>query len=393
MKPISEDPLKKIILNLSLFLTAISLYLPVSADVVKPALVEISVSTDEQVTIEIRTSLEALLTEINGRFRNTTESPNADAYDRFREMSAGDLGAAFESFHARLLEGVELTVDGRVIPLSIASIDIPPPGYTKVPRPSVIYLQGQIPRDSLSLTWYYPLVFGDQAVRVKQVDPASETWHWSAHQWIRDDRPTEPFSLTEVFAKPSVWRVMQTYTEAGFLHIVPRGWDHMLFVMGIFLMTLRLRPLMWQATMFTLAHSITLTAGVLDWVRLPVSIVEPLIALSIAYVAIENLFVARLSRFRLPVVFAFGLLHGLGFAEMLTDFGLPEGAYLQALIWFNVGVEFGQVAILLIGYFAISIWLQSDRTYRRWVTIPGSLAIGWIGLLWCYARVEYFWFQ
>ena len=391
LKIISVNRLKQYFYQLLLFLTAISLYLPVSADVVKPALVEISVSTDERVEVEIRTSIEALLTEINGRFRNTTESPNAEAYDRYREMSAEDLTEAFQTFHDRLLTGVQLAVDGKPIPLQIATVNIPPPGYTKVPRASVIYLQGRIPRDALSLTWYYPLAFGDQAVRVRQVDQDTNQWHWSAHQWIREDRPTDPFSLTEVFAQPSQLKVMKTYVEAGFFHIVPQGWDHMLFIMGIFLMTLKLKPLLWQATMFTLAHSITLTAGVFDWIRLPVAIVEPLIALSIAYVAIENLFLHRMSRLRLPVVFAFGLLHGLGFASMLTDFGLPEGAYIQALLWFNVGVEFGQVAVLLAGYFALSIWFSRETTFRRWVTLPGSVLIGWLGLAWCYDRILYFW--
>lgn len=385
------DRLKQILRQLSLFLTAITLYLPVSADVVKPALVEISVYTDERVEIEIRTSVEALLTEINGRFRNTTESPNAEAYDRFREMSADDLTVAFRSFHDRLLNGVQLAVDGKAVPLQIATVDIPPPGYTKVPRASVIYLEGHIPRDALALTWYYPLAFGDQAVRVRQVNEETNQWHWSAHQWIREDRPTDPFSLTEIFGQPSQIKVMNTYVEAGFFHIVPRGWDHMLFIMGIFLMTLKLKPLIWQATMFTLAHSMTLTAGVFEWIRLPVAIVEPLIALSIAYVAIENLFLKRMSRFRLPVVFAFGLLHGLGFASMLTDFGLPEGAYIQALLWFNVGVEFGQLAVLFAGYFVLSIWFSRESTFRRWVTLPGSVIIGWIGVSWCYDRILYFW--
>ncbi len=390
-EPVCVDRLQQILRQLSLFLTAITLYLPVSADVVKPALVEISVYTDERVEIEIRTSVEALLTEINGRFRNTTESPNAEEYDRFREMSADDLKVAFRSFHDRLLNGVQLAVDGKAVPLQIAAVDIPPPGYTKVPRASVIYLEGHIPRDALALTWYYPLAFGDQAVRVRQVNEDTNQWHWSAHQWIREDRPTDPFSLTEIFGQPSQIKVMNTYVEAGFFHIVPRGWDHMLFIMGIFLMTLKLKPLIWQATMFTLAHSITLTAGVFEWIRLPVAIVEPLIALSIAYVAIENLFLKRMSRLRLPVVFAFGLLHGLGFASMLTDFGLPEGAYIQALLWFNVGVEFGQLAVLFAGYFILSIWFSRESTFRRWVTLPGSIIIGWIGVSWCYDRIIYFW--
>jgi hypothetical protein len=112
---------------------------------------------------------------------------------------------------------------------------------------------------------------------------------------------------------------------------------------------------------------------------------------AIAYVAVDNLFLKRMNRLRLPVVFAFGLLHGLGFSSMLTDFGLPEGAYIQALLWFNVGVEFGQLAVLFAGYFILSIWFSRESTFRRWVTLPGSIIIGWIGVSWCYDRILYFW--
>lgn len=353
----------------------------------KPALVEISVYTDERVVVEIRTSVEALLTEINGRFRNTTESPNSDAYDRLRELPPPALAQTFEAFHDRLLDGLWLAGDGRRIPLAIAEVEVGPVGYTKVPRPSLIRLTGQLSRDVRSLQWYYPLAFSDQAVRVRQVDLLNEQWHWSSHQWIRDDRPTTPFSLTEVFAEPS-WRdVMQTYVEAGFVHIVPRGLDHMLFVLGIFLMSMRFRPLLSQVTMFTIAHSVTLTLGVLGWVSVPPQFIEPLIALSIAYVAIENLFVSAMSRVRLAIVFAFGLLHGLGFASTLTEFGMPTDDFAWAMVWFNLGVEAGQVSVLLVGYFTLTVWFQSQIRFRNWVTIPGSLVVGLIGVVWTFERL------
>ncbi|MDC3058143.1 HupE/UreJ family protein [Litorivicinus sp.] len=385
--------LQKILQKLLLLLMIITLGLPVSADIVKPALVEISVLSNARVTIEIRTSIEALLTGINGRYRNTQEAPNTDAYDALRELEASDLRQQFVAFHAELLDGVELIVDGASIPLEIGEITIAPPGYTKVPRASVIHLVGVIPKESISLRWYYPLRFGDQAVRVRQVNEEAGEYHWSGYQWIADDRPSEPFSLTQVFAKPTFWSVSSLYLSAGFLHIVPKGLDHILFILGIFLMSMRLRPLVLQVTMFTIAHSLTLSLGVFGLVHLQPKVVEPLIALSIAYVAFENLASDRLNRFRLPVIFVFGLLHGLGFASILTEFGLPADLYLAALLWFNVGVEFGQVALLIAAYLAITIWFSDPCVYRRSIVLPGSLLIGVLGVYWTVERVMYYYFS
>jgi hypothetical protein len=147
---------------------------------------------------------------------------------------------------------------------------------------------------------------------------------------------------------------------------------------------------MLQVTIFTLAHSITLSLGVFGLVALSPQVIEPLIALSIAYVAVENLFMGQLNRFRLTVIFVFGLLHGLGFASMLIEFGLPDELYVAALLWFNVGVEFGQVALLVVAYLAITVWFKDPLIYRRTVVIPGSIAIASFGLYWMVERVMFF---
>ena len=382
-------PVKK----LSLFLIVISLCLPAYSDVVKPALVEISVFSDGRVGIEIRTSVEALLTGIDGRYQNTQDAPNSEKYDALRVLGSDELREQFTPFHATLLGGVNLLADGVSIPLEMGVVDIAPPGYTKVPRASVIRLVGTIPGGSTSLRWYYPPRFGDQAVRVRQVDEERGEYHWSSYQWIKDDKLSEPFSLTEVFAKPTFWSVGSSYLNAGFLHIVPKGLDHVLFILGVFLITMRLRPLLIQITMFTVAHSLTLSLGVLGYVNIPPQVVEPLIALSIAYVAFENLASDRLSRFRLPVIFGFGLLHGLGFASVLAEFGLPEGLYFAALFWFNVGVEFAQIGLLVAAYLGITVWFSCPEAYRRYVVLPGSLVIGGVGTYWMAERIFYFYFS
>ncbi len=354
----------------------------------KPALIEISAYTTEVVEVEIRASVEALLTGINGRYRNTQEAPNADEYDQYRQMEPAQLREAFRPFEQTLVSGVELRADGTPIVLKIKQIDIAEKGYTKVPRNSVITLEGAIPRNTLSVTWYYPMAFGDHATRVRQVNVESEEYHWSSHQWVKEDVPTQPFLLNEVFSKPSITEVIQTYTVSGFQHIVPLGLDHILFVLGIFLLSRRLKPILLQVTMFTLAHSITLALGVLGLIEISPRIVEPLIALSIAYVAVENIFVHKVSALRLPLVFGFGLLHGLGFATVLTEFGMPTDDFIAALVAFNVGVELGQVAIVLAAYFGVAYWFKSQELYQRVVVIPASLVIAAMGLFWFVERLE-----
>ena len=169
---------------------------------------------------------------------------------------------------------------------------------------------------------------------------------------------------------------------------MPLGLDHILFVLGIFLLSRQLTPLLWQVTMFTLAHSITLAMGMYGWVELPTRVVEPLIALSIAYIGIENLFSRGVSRFRLPVVFAFGLLHGLGFASVLADFGMPTADFAWALVAFNVGVELGQLAVILAAYLLIARWFRTPEGYRTWVVNQGSLGIALLGLIWFFERLD-----
>ena len=382
--------MQKILQKLLLFFTAITLCLTANADVVKPALVEVSVFSDGSTIVEIRTSVEALLTGINGRYRNTQEAPNSDEYDSYRKLGSSELKTVFEEFYSELLDGISLTVDGMKIPLSVGIVDVPSPGYTKVPRTSVIELVGEIPDGATSLRWYYPLRFGDQAVRVRQVNESSGEYHWSGYQWIKEDEPSRPFSLTEVYTKPTFWSIAATYLEVGFLHIVPKGLDHILFVLGIFLISMRLRHLILQVTMFTIAHSVTLALGAYGLISLPPRLVEPMIAFSIVYVAFQNLMTDQLSRHRLPVIFGFGLLHGLGFASILTEFGLPEDLYLAALLWFNVGVEFGQLVLLVCAYLAITVWFNDPSTYRRVVSVPGSLLIAAVGAFWVLERVVYF---
>ena len=142
-----------------------------------------------------------------------------------------------------------------------------------------------------------------------------------------------------------------------------------------------------QVTMFTLAHSITLSLAMLEIFSLPANIVEPLIALSIAYIGIENIFVNKIKNRRLVLVFVFGLLHGMGFASMLADFGMPNNAFATALISFNIGVELGQLFIILLAFVCIAYWFRYKSWYRKIIVIPASLIISITGLYWTWDRM------
>ncbi len=184
----------------------------------------------------------------------------------------------------------------------------------------------------------------------------------------------------------SGFRLFGLYVKFGFLHILPEGIDHILFVLGLFFLRIHWKPLLAQVTAFTIAHSITLGLSVYGLISLPMSIVEPLVLLSIVFVAVENVVRTKLSPWRVGVVFAFGLLHGLGFAGFLAELGIPSENFVMALLSFNIGVELGQLAVIALAFLVVGWW--RDRSwYRSWIAIPASLMIASVGLYWMVAHI------
>ena len=185
--------------------------------------------------------------------------------------------------------------------------------------------------------------------------------------------------------------MISNYIKIGFIHIIPRGLDHILFVLGLFFYAPRWRPLLVQITIFTLAHSLTLALASRGLVTVPATIVEPLIAASIAYVALENLWQKKLRLSRLLIIFAFGLLHGLGFAAVLSDIGLPSTDFLISLISFNVGVELGQITVIAAALMLSRLCHSRQMATGAFIAIPASLLIGIIGIGIAAERVSGVW--
>lgn len=180
--------------------------------------------------------------------------------------------------------------------------------------------------------------------------------------------------------------LLKRFSTLGFTHIIPHGPDHALFVLGLFLLSPRLKAVLYQITAFTIAHTVTLTLTTLGIIGLPGVLVETTIAASVAFIGIENLLTTRVHPWRPAVAFLFGLVHGMGVATAFAQAGFPAGQLVSSLAAFTVGVEGGHLAALAAA-FAVLGWFNGRVWFRSRVTIPLSLAIAMIALVWMVQRL------
>ena len=241
-------------------------------------------------------------------------------------------------------------------------------------------LTGVMPPHASNLRWLYGIVADPYPLHVRQADGSSTI------EWIHGTNWSGVIDLTKSFPRLTRWEIARQYLGLGYTHILPKGLDHILFVIGLFLLSPRVTTILLQITAFTIAHSITLGLSIYGLVSLPSRIVEPLIALSIVYVAIENLVTRELKPWRLALVFMFGLLHGLGFAGVLRELGLPRGEFLTGLLTFNLGVEGGQLTVIAVASLLVAPIVKRGW-YRHRVVIPASLVIAAIGWYWTFSRL------
>lgn len=222
--------------------------------------------------------------------------------------------------------------------------------------------------------------------------------HWVSAHTINYALEGKPFGY-----------VFSYYLKLGFEHIIPNGFDHILFIVSLYLLSPKLKNVLLQATAFTVAHTLTLILSMKNIIVAPPAIVEPIIALSICFVALENLFSyqqlavsdeplknssskltvqnSSLLKRRIALVFLFGLVHGMGFASALNEIGLPPNAFLSSLITFNIGVELGQVAIIFLCYAAFGRWFSEKIWYRNRIVVPMSVCIALIAGFWTVQRL------
>jgi len=275
-----------------------------------------------------------------------------------------------------------VSFDGRPAPSDI-SVTLPPADpndpFATAPRPILLFA-GKIPASARKASFRVDLPIGEFPVSF--LNPGESE---AVYRWQQPGAESEPFALAGDVVPPTRGEVIRRYLVLGFTHILPKGLDHILFVLGLFLLSLRLRPLLAQITAFTVAHTLSLALAMLGLVHLSPRIVEPLIAVSIVYVAVENVFARELKKSRVALVFAFGLLHGLGFAGVLSELGLPRSEFVPALLSFNVGVEIGQLTVIAAAFLVVGAFRKRSWYITR-VAVPASVAIAAVGLYWAVTR-------
>lgn len=348
---------------------------------IRPAVVTV-IFAESRYQIEISANLEAVLAGVSPRHKDTTESPQAKTYDALRQLPPAELRARIEAFRERLLEGIQVEFDGERVTPALDAVEVLGVGDLRIARLSVAKFSGAIPPGAKVFRWRYAAEFGDNVVRLRAADAEK-----IEAVWLKQGEKSEPYVLGVGLQPRTRAEIAWQYTQLGFTHILPKGLDHILFVLGLFLLSVHWKPLLIQVTSFTVAHSITLGLSIYGVFTLSPAIVEPLIAASIVYVAVENIITSRLHAWRPFVVFGFGLLHGLGFAGVLHEVGLPRSEFVTGLVTFNLGVEFGQLAVITLAFGLVGYWGKDRPWYRHRVVIPASAAIALTGLYWTVERV------
>ena len=349
----------------------------------RPAIANLNVFEKDNIinaNLSIQLNLEAIIAEIDTKHSNTGESEKFTEYQNLREMNPTLLLQEFKSKIKNFDNKINLVSHNKNYDLILVSIVIPEVGDTNIIRDTIINFNIQkIDGENLQFSWNKNL--GSIILRINSA--TNEPLYTELIKYGQQSKPFSTSTKTEI----GFFQTIKIYTQLGFKHIIPKGIDHILFVLALFLLSPKLKPLVIQISIFTLAHTITLFLGALNIITIPGTIVEPIIALSISFIAIENLFTENIKTVRPYVIFFFGLLHGLGFAGVLNEIGISSNLFILSLISFNVGVELGQISVIILSYFFIASLFQKRSWYRSRITQPISVVVAFIGFYWFIQRL------
>jgi len=348
---------------------------------IRPAIVDLQLHEHNAFKLSVQFNMEAMIAGIGPNHKDTSESPNSRRYNALRSMPAADLEREFRSYLPRFLNDLHLKSDRGRLNVELDVVQIPPVGELALARYSTVVLGGELPPGVRTVSWGWAAAYGPNALRVSDDDRQD-----FYTVYLKPGETSESIALADSHSQAG-WQILSNYLTVGYQHILPQGPDHVLFVVSLFLLSLEIAPLLWQITSFTVAHSITLGLGMLGYMEVSPAIIEPLIALSIVYVCVENILSDKLHAWRPALVFMFGLLHGLGFASVLREIGLNNGHFLLGLLGFNVGVELGQFTVIVLCFLLIGAGFRNKPWYRARVTSPLSAMIGLIGAYWFIERI------
>ena len=346
----------------------------------QPSILDFEIETNT-VSIEIQTYFETLIRDE----LNILALPKSDPSHERENFSSENLKLdrmilyLFENWQS-LRSQFFFNVNGKDLKLELVDVRLNSTAFDIEATAITLDMVAKIPDNSEYLTIGWDQKFGDLVVR----EQGSKENLYSDYLSIGDVSPRIYLKRNALLSKSNKFL---SYVRSGLYHIVPIGYDHILFIIGLYLFSTHFRPLFLQVTLFTIAHSLTLILASFEIISISSLVVEPIIAASIVYVGLENYFFRPQTSYRGLIIFGFGLLHGLGFANVLDSLELSKDGILIPLLGFNIGVEIGQILILILCFVIFGYWFSDKHWYRPRIVRPLSGILISVGSFWFISRL------
>tara|TARA_B100001057_G_scaffold486772_1_gene568466 strand:- start:232 stop:1389 length:1158 start_codon:yes stop_codon:yes gene_type:complete len=354
---------------------------------IKPSIADFTYD-ENYLHFKIRLNSELILSNIDAsNVSNTDASPLSVIYDKFRILNQEDLKEVIQSSWDEISSNIDIKINNELKKIILIKIEVEDIKNFEISRDTFVYFRFLLDKDSEQFTFRWIKSYGAIILRENNINKVQDEL---VTEYLQPGTKSSQFSFNENNFDNTL-NNFSKYFVLGIQHIIPKGLDHILFIFGLFLFSSSLKKLIKQITIFTIAHSITLIFVSLSLMRINSQIVEPIIALSIFYVGIENIFKNYIKEYlRYVVILFFGLLHGLGFALVLNDIGYRSTDLFVNLISFNIGIEVAQISIVLVLYLFIALNFAKRKNYRMFFQIPSSILISTIGLYWFFERINFF---
>ena len=353
---------------------------------IKPSIADFTYD-ENFLNIKIRLNAELMLSNIDAsKISNTNSSSLSDIYDKFRNLNKIELQNIFQNSWEEISSNIDIKINNETKKINLINIAVEDIKNFEISRDTHIYLQVLLNNNSEYFTFSWIKKYGPIILRENSNHKLEDELFT---EYLQSGIESNQFSFNEKNFKNRLNSFIKFFV-LGVQHIIPKGLDHILFIFGLFLFSSSLKKLITQITIFTIAHSITLIFVSLSLMKINPQIVEPIIALSIVYVGIENIFKNYVKEYlRYVVILFFGLLHGLGFALVLSDIGYRSTDLFINLISFNIGIEVAQISLVLVLYLLIALNFAKSKNYRIFFQIPSSILISSIGLYWFFERINF----
>jgi hypothetical protein len=368
---------------------------------IRPAVADLSITsatTRDQalgrLLIIIDFNVEMFLADLDASVvSNTDDAQQGEDYDAYRRLSVANLSLQFRKQWPRFAASLVGRAGREALAFQLGGIEIENNVDLSLPRSSKVSIYSSLPDNNSPVEFGWDAKLGPLVVRQQDVAANPDDLYTA---YLAPGSISAPIPRQGQAAQ-STQAIITDYIKNGFIHIVPKGLDHILFVLGLFFYAARWQPLLGQVTLFTLAHSLTLFLASTGYIVVSPTVIEPMIAASIIYIAYENIRRQRMNAIRILVIFVFGLLHGLGFASVLSDImiddsmpsagGFASGKFILSLISFNIGVELGHLAVLAPAFLLFGVIANNALWYRKLIALPASYLIGVTGTWMLFTRV------